>query len=124
MSPRLRVSNRVVRALKHPRPIGKTNLLLAMPAYYAYVAYMKTKQYTVRGISPLLDRRLRQQAKAQNKSLNAVAVEALRKASGLNEAWGAAVYDDMDDLIGSWKSDPATDAAFAQMRSIDGDLWK
>ena len=95
-----------------------------MPAYYAYVAYMKTKQYTVRGISPLLDQRLRQQAKAQNKSLNAVAVEALRKASGLNEAWGAAVYDDMDDLIGRWKSDPAADAAFAQMRSIDGDLWK
>lgn len=85
---------------------------------------MKKKpiQYTIRNVPPRVDQRLREQATDYSVSLNEVAVSALTRASGLDAE--PVVHHDLDDLAGSWVSDPALDAALESMDQVDKDLWK
>ncbi len=85
---------------------------------------MKKKpiQYTIRNVPPRVDQRLREQAADYSVSLNEVAVSALTRASGLDAE--PVVHHDLDDLAGSWVSDPALDAALESMDQVDKDLWK
>jgi len=96
-----------------------------MPAYNAYTACMKKKaplQYTIRGVSSLLDRKLREKAVKENMSLNEVTLATLERALGVT---GDSVrYDDLDDLAGTWVQDPAFDKAVKSLRKIDTELWK
>jgi hypothetical protein len=96
--------------------------LLDVNARNAYIVGMDSMQYTIRGILPWMDERLRAKAKRERKSLNAVAVEILMR--GLNPDNPEPEYHDMDDLIGSWVHDPATDEALASMNTIDEELWR
>lgn len=59
-----------------PRLAGEGGL----PAYRAYNAGMASIQYTVRGVPPELDERLREEARETGKSLNALVVETLAQA--------------------------------------------
>jgi plasmid stability protein len=90
-----------------------------MPAWDAIIAGM---QYTLRNIPEDLDRALREWARRENRSLNEVAVEALRAAVGLGEE--PVVRRDLSDVAGSWIDDPEIDAALADQRRIDEDLWR
>jgi hypothetical protein len=96
-----------------------------MPAHTAYTACMKKKaplQYTIRGVSSSLDRKLRERAIKENKSLNEVTVSTLERALGVT---GDSIrYDDLDDLAGTWVSDPAFDKAVKSLHKIDTELWK
>ena len=85
---------------------------------------MKKKpiQYTIRNVPPRVDQRLREQAADYSVSLNEVAVSALTRASGLDAE--PVVHHDLDDLAGSWVTDPALDAALESMDQVDEDLWK
>ncbi|HEX9729544.1 MAG TPA: hypothetical protein VGA37_13640 [Gemmatimonadales bacterium] len=78
-------------------------------------------QYTLRNIPPALDRALRQRARAEGKSLNAVAVSAMARALGFTEE--AVTHRALDDLRGSWASDPECEAALEAQDTIDESLW-
>jgi hypothetical protein len=80
------------------------------------------EQLTIRGVPRQLGARLREKARQERRSLNAVAVEALARCSGLGDA--EVRYTDLDDLAGTWVKDLAFDKAVADMDRIDEELWK
>ena len=79
-------------------------------------------QYTIRSVPDAIDRAVRQRAKREDKSLNAVVVEAL--ARGLDLDTKPAEYEDLDHLIGTWQEDPGFDDAVAAFERVDADAWK
>lgn len=79
-------------------------------------------QYTIRNIPPDVDRALRRRAREEARSLNEVAVDALRRALGLAEE--PVTQRDLKDIQGTWVDDPETDAALAEQRQIDPELWR
>jgi hypothetical protein len=79
-------------------------------------------QYTIRGIPPVLDEAIRERAKAEGKSLNEVAVEALAEGVGLGDE--DVVRRDLSDVAGTWKKDAAFEAALAAQDRVDEALWK
>ena len=70
----------------------------------------------------MVDRAVRQRARREAKSLNAVVVEAL--ARGLELDARPVEHTDLDHLIGSWQEDPGFDRAIADFERIDADAWK
>jgi plasmid stability protein len=81
----------------------------------------KKCQYTIRAVPEDVDRALRQRARRQNRSLNHVALEALRRGVGLDS--GERVYNDLDHLIGTWVEDPEFDRAIKEQDRVDPDPW-
>jgi hypothetical protein len=79
-------------------------------------------QYTIRNIPDALDQELRERAKRRGMSLNEAAIEALKRGLGITDS--AVEYDDLDDLIGTWKDDEAFDQALADQDTIEPDLWR
>jgi plasmid stability protein len=79
-------------------------------------------QYTLRDLPPLLDSELRRRAKAEGKSLNAVAIEALTRGVGFGDM--APPQRDLSDIAGTWQEDPAFDEAIADQDRIDENLWR
>ena len=79
-------------------------------------------QYTVRGIPAALDKAMRQRARAQGKSLNALAIETLAEGVGIYEA--RRERRDLSDIVGTWRKDAAVEAALAAQDEIDEHLWK
>lgn len=79
-------------------------------------------QYTVRAVPDAIDHALRQRAKREAKSLDAVVVEAL--ARGLELDAESTPYADLDQLIGTWQEDPDFDRAVADFGRVDEDAWK
>jgi len=82
---------------------------------------MKAHQYTIRNVPPRVDRALRKKAVERGVSLNALVVQALEREVGLGS--GARVYDDLDDLFGTWVHDKAVDRALAEQRRLDPKDW-
>ena len=79
-------------------------------------------QYTIRSIPQAVDRAVRHRARREDKSINAVVVEALVR--GLELDAGTAGYADLDHLVGTWQEDPAFDQAVADFERVDRDAWK
>ena len=79
-------------------------------------------QYTIRGVPAEVDAALRQRARREARSLNAVVIDAL--AAGLALDAEPAKHADLDHLIGSWRDDPAFDRAVAEFERIDHESWK
>jgi hypothetical protein len=79
-------------------------------------------QYTLRGIPPTVDSELRRRAKAEGKSLNTVALEALIRGSGLGES--PIRQRDLGDVAGTWHEDPDFDQAVTDQDQVDERLWK
>lgn len=79
-------------------------------------------QYTIRGIPPNVDRALRERAARERKSLNEVAVEMLLRALGLDAV--STPLRSLDDVEGSWVSEPEVDAALDAQRVVDSEMWK
>jgi hypothetical protein len=79
-------------------------------------------QYTIRDIPKPVDAALRRKARREAKSLNTVAIEALKAGSGVAEE--PVHYHDLDALAGSWKEDSAFDQAIADQDKVDERLWK
>ena len=93
-----------------------------MPAWVAYIACTMSTQYTIRAVPDAIDRAVRQRAKREAKSLNAVVVEALARGLELDAA--PAVHTDLDHLIGTWQEDPEFDRTIAAFERIDEDAWE
>jgi plasmid stability protein len=79
-------------------------------------------QYTIRNIPRDVDQALRRRAREEARSLNEVAVDALRRALGLAEE--PVAQRDLKDIQGTWVDDPEIDAALAEQRQIDPELWR
>lgn len=95
---------------------------LDLQALFAYSEGMKTRQYTIRGIPPAVDRTLRARADKAKQSLNTIVLAALQRGLGLTEA--APEFHDLDDLVGTWVNDPEFDRAMEVFESIDEEIWK
>ena len=80
------------------------------------------RQYTIRSVPSAVDRVLREQAKRQRKSLNEVALEALRRGVGFDTP--EPVFDDLDDLAGTWEEDPDFEAVIKRQDVVDRKLWR
>ena len=93
-----------------------------MLAFRVGTEYHACMQYTIRGIPEAIDAAARERARAEGKSLNDVAVEALADGLGLGEA--DVVRRDLTDVAGTWKRDAAAEAAFADQDRVDEDLWR
>jgi hypothetical protein len=75
-------------------------------------------RYTLREIPPIVDLELRRRAKAEGKSLNTVAIEALVRGSGVSES--PIRQRDLGDVAGTWQEDREFDEAVAdQDRHFD-----
>ena len=83
---------------------------------------MHMPQYTIRNVPDALDRVLRERAKRKGISLNEAAVEAIMRGLGLTDT--DVIYDDLDDLIGTWKSDKEFDRAIAEQDNLYSDAWR
>ena len=79
-------------------------------------------QYTIRNVSKRLDKALRAKAKAEGKSLNAAALEALEAALGV--AGDRPKRRDIGFLSGTWIEDPEFEKTIKEQRRIDRELWK
>lgn len=79
-------------------------------------------QYTIRSIPKSLDQALRDRAKKESKSLNAVVIESLMNNLALDIK--PMRYDDLDFLINSWQEDPIFDQVQADLQTIDEEMWK
>ena len=78
--------------------------------------------YTIRNVPEALDRELRERAKRKGISLNDAAVEAIKRGLGLAET--VVIYDDLDDLIGTWKPDDEFDRVISEQDKVDSDAWQ
>jgi hypothetical protein len=79
-------------------------------------------QYTLRNVPHRVDRALRRRAREQRRSLNEVALDALRAGLGLTPEVHR--LRDLSDLVGAWSEDPAADQALEEQRRIDPELWR
>jgi hypothetical protein len=89
--------------------VGGLYYLLASCAGIAHDFCMN---YTLREIPPAVDAELRRRAKAEGKSLNTVAIEALIRGCGLS------------DVAGTWQEDREFDQAVEDQDRIDERLWQ
>lgn len=85
------------------------------------------KNMTLRGLDPQLAAKLREAAEKEGKSVNQMALDALRKQFGLDQSRRfTEVHRDLDHLFGRWDEDE-----FARIqqkidseRRIDSELWQ
>ena len=75
-------------------------------------------QYTIRGISPEVDRALRAKAKQLKQSLNRLVLDELTAA-----AVGRKKRADLSDVVGRWTPDASFDEILAAQRQIDAEKW-
>ncbi len=82
----------------------------------------QSEQYTIRGVPARVGARLRELARAEGRSMNSVAVDALARGLGVGDV--EVSYNDLDDLAGTWVADPEFDRVAAEMDRVDEELWK
>ncbi|OED44817.1 hypothetical protein AB833_00590 [Chromatiales bacterium (ex Bugula neritina AB1)] len=79
-------------------------------------------QYTLRNVPADLDKILRERARREGRSLNEVALEALRRDAGL--LGEQPKRRDLSSFSGTWIEDPEIDKALADQRTIDEHMWE
>jgi plasmid stability protein len=82
----------------------------------------QSEQYTIRGVPARVGARLRERARAEGRSMNSIAVDALARGLGVGDV--EVSYNDLDDLAGTWVADPEFDRVVAEMDQVDEELWK
>jgi plasmid stability protein len=79
-------------------------------------------QYTIRDVPKEVDKALRKKARAEGRSLNDVAIEALRQGAGVDQR--RVKKRDLSSIAGTWVQDPETEAALREQDQIDPELWR
>jgi plasmid stability protein len=79
-------------------------------------------QYTIRNIPPHVDDAIRRRARAEGRSLNDVAIEALERGMGVAE--GRVVYRRLSGIAGTWVPDPETEKALEEQDRVDPETWE
>ena len=81
---------------------------------------------TVRGIDEETSSALKEKARRDGVSINALTLRIIREGLGLERKKRAAVYDDLDHLAGTWSDNDVADfeEATSIFEVVDQDLWK
>ena len=79
-------------------------------------------QYTIRRVSPRLDRDLRRKAREEQRRLNQTALRAMEQGLGLAEEERR--QHDLDDFAGTWVDDPEFGRAIEAMDQVDPGMWR
>jgi hypothetical protein len=81
---------------------------------------------TLRGIDDNLASSLKEMARQEGISLNALALRLMREAAGIDKRKRTAVYHDLDTLAGTWCAEE--EAEFSKstqgFEAVDEDLWR
>ncbi len=84
-------------------------------------------RYTVRGIPDALDKKIRQRAREEGKSLNEMTLDVLAEGLEFGETTAENVpRRDLSDIVWSWKKKASFEAALAAQDAVDKDKdsWK
>ena len=79
-------------------------------------------QYPLRNVPQDLDDALRERARREGRSLNDVALEALRRDVGL--LGDRPRKRDLSSFAGTWVEDDAVEEALSDQRRVDEGLWR
>ena len=81
---------------------------------------------TLRGIDENLAQTLKEMARNQGLSLNALALRLIREATGLDKRKRTLVHHDLDKLAGTWSAEDEAvfQTATRSLETIDEDMWK
>ena len=86
------------------------------------------KQLTIRGVDPMLEAKLKSEAKKRGQSLNRTVVSLLTEKVGLSSdpKRFESVYHDLDELAGTWSEEEARtfEKNLGNLRQIDQELWE
>lgn len=80
---------------------------------------------TLRGIDDSLANSLKEQAKREGISLNALVLRLIREAIGIDKRKRTAIYHDLDSLVGTWtaEDEAAFNTSIQSLETIDPELW-
>lgn len=86
---------------------------------------MGTKAITLRGIDDQVSSKLKQLAKAENKSVNKFLLDMIKQNIGMQKKYRKE-HHDLDPLFGKWTDDEfrKIQEFIESQRKIDIDLWK
>jgi hypothetical protein len=81
---------------------------------------------TLRGVDDAIAAVLKEKARQEETSVNAVMLRILRESLGIDKKKRSAVYNDLDSLAGTWSSQESDDflRATAVFEKVDEDMWK
>ena len=81
---------------------------------------------TLRGVDDAIAAVLKEKARQEETSVNAVMLRILRESLGIDKKKRTAVYNDLDSLAGTWSSQDSDDflRATAVFEKVDEDMWK
>ena len=81
---------------------------------------------TLRGIDDTLAQALKELARSQGVSLNALALRLIREATGVDKRKRTLVHHDLDTLAGTWGKNDEEDFLNAthSLGTIDEEMWK
>ncbi|MFA4828693.1 MAG: hypothetical protein WC855_02615 [Thermodesulfovibrionales bacterium] len=81
---------------------------------------------TIRGIDDTTAKVLKQKAKKEGVSVNAVLLKTLRESLGLEKKRRTIIYDDLDYLAGTWNEKDFIEfqKQIADFETVDKKMWK
>ncbi|MBW8878736.1 MAG: hypothetical protein JF614_27575 [Acidobacteria bacterium] len=81
---------------------------------------------TLRNIPPKLQEVIRKRAGKEGLSLNKTVIHMLEEAAGERTTTSRELHHDLDHLAGTWSDEEAAafDAALAEQRRVDPELWR
>lgn len=82
--------------------------------------------FTIRGVDEITAKKLKEHAKKEGLSINALLLKILRQSLGLEKKKRVRIYTDLDDLAGTW-TDEEYEAFLKRIESfeeVDRDIWK
>ena len=81
---------------------------------------------TLRGIDEKTAEALKERARREGASVNAVTLRLLRESLGLEKKKRRAIHGDLDHLAGTWSQEDAAEFErhTAVFETVDADLWK
>ncbi|MBE0575257.1 MAG: hypothetical protein IH613_05095 [Desulfuromonadales bacterium] len=81
---------------------------------------------TLRGIDEKTAEALKERAKSEGTSVNAVTLRLLRESLGIDKKRRTATYSDLDHLAGTWSREEASEFErnTAVFEKVDEEIWK
>jgi plasmid stability protein len=81
---------------------------------------------TLRGIDEKTAEALKERAKSEGTSVNAVTLRILRESLGLDKRKRNVIYNDLDHLAGTWTREEAAEFErnTAVFEKVDEEIWK
>ncbi len=81
---------------------------------------------TLRGIDDTIAKSLKEMARREDTSVNAVMLRIIKESLGLDKKRRQTVYDDLDHLAGTWNVQDAAEfeSATVVFEKIDEEMWK